>query len=161
MFTSPVRAANFCNPDVLLTDSDNTLLQTLTRLAEEYDFKLTFPVSLDRPVRVRKSMKLNRLIKTLTKDLNTVLKHKIAEGCAVPVLTQIIILPVGTDTAFANTGQTVSNTSEDYITIENMELYVTDVLNGKQTAEPGRMTPEQQAEFNYMMETLRAQKQSE
>lgn len=158
---SPVKAANLCNPDVLLADSDNMLSQTLTRLAEEYEFKLTFPMSLDRPVKVRKSMKLNKLIKTLTVDMNTVLKTKTIEGCAVPVLTQIIVLPVGKENEFVSVEQPEPNVGEEYIYIENMEQYATNVLNGKQNAEPGRMTPEQREEFNYVMEILKAQQESD
>lgn len=137
------------------------LLQTLTRLAEQYEFKLTFPLALDRPVGARKTMKLNRLIKILTTDLNTVLKHKTVEGCATPVLTQIIVLPVGKESALATIEPAAANSAEDYLYIDNMEEYVTNVIDGKQAAEPGRMTPEQREEFNYMMETLQAQRQAQ
>ena len=153
----PVRAASSCNPVVTPTSSDTTLIRTLTRLAKEYDFKLSLPVSLDRPVQLKKSMKLDRLVKYLTSNLNTVLKHKKIDSCATPVLTQIIILPVGKETDYVSIAQPASDQTEDYVYIENMELYVTNVLSGKQNADLGRMTPEQREEFKFIHETLEVQ----
>lgn len=153
----PAQAASFCNPVVVPVRSDTTLLRTLTRLAAEYDFNLSLPASLDRPVQFKKSMNLNKLVKKLTSNLNTVLKHRKIDSCATAVLTHIIVLPVGKETDYVSFAQPVSNQTEDYVYIENMELYVTNVLNGKQNADLGRMTPEQQAEFNFVRETLQAQ----
>lgn len=154
----PAQAASSCNPVVAPAGSDTTLARTLTRLAEEYDFKLTLPASLDRPVQFKKSMNLNKLVKKLTSNLNTVLKHKKVESCAKPVLTHIIVLPVGKETDYVSIAQPASNQTEDYVYIENMELYVTNVLSGKQNADLGRMTPEQREEFNFVRKTLQAQR---
>lgn len=154
----PAQAASSCNPVVAPAGSDTTLARTLTRLAEEYDFKLTLPASLDRPVQFKKSMNLNKLVKNLTSNLNTVLKHKKVDSCAKPVLTHIIVLPVGKETDYVSIAQPASNQTEDYVYIENMELYVTNVLSGKQNADLGRMTPEQREEFNFVRKTLQAQR---
>ena len=153
----PVQAASSCNPVVTPAVSDTTLVRTLTRVAKEYSFKLSLPVSLDRPVQFKKSMNLDRLVKYLTSNLNTVLKHKKVDICATPVLTHIIVLPVGKETEYVNIAQPAPDQSEDYIYIENMELYVTNVLKGKQNAEVGRMTPEQREEFHLTHQVLSAQ----
>ena len=155
--STPAQAENSCNPVVEPASSDTTLVQTLTRLAEEYDFKLTLPLSLDRPVQIKKSMKLNQLVKYLTSNLNTVLKHRKTDSCATPVLTHIIVLPVSRETDYVSIAQPASNLNEDYIYIEDMESYVANVLSGKQNAELDRMTPEQQQEFDLVRQMQEAQ----
>jgi len=153
----PAQASSLCNPVVEPASSDTTLVRTLTRLAEEYDFKLSLPTSLDRPVQINKSMSLNKLVKYLTSDLNTVLKSKKINGCSTSILTHIIVLPVGKETDYVSVTQPAADQTDDYIYIENMDLYVSNVLSGKQKADLARMTPEQREEFNIVRETLRAQ----
>ena len=121
LFTSGIRvqAAEFCNPVVTPVSSDTTLVRTLTRVAGKFDFKLSLPLSLDRPVQLKKSMNLDRLVKFLTQDMNTVLKHKKVDTCATPVLTHLIILPVGKETEYASFTQPAQDQSEDLIYIDN------------------------------------------
>ena len=158
-----VEAGDFCNPDVIPASSDTTLERTLTRIAEKYDFKLSFPASLDRPVRLKKSMKLDQLVKFLTLDMNTVLKHKKMSNCATAVLTHLIVLPTGNQDGYASITQATQDTpstedqSEDYIYIDNMEVYVNEVLRGTQIADVAHMTPEQREEFNAAYNTLSSQ----
>ena len=158
-----VEAGGACNPVVIPVSSDTTLVRTLTRLAEKYDFKLSLPVLLDRPVQLKKNMKLDQLVKFLTRDMNSVLKHKKVNTCATPVLTHLIVLPVGKQAEFVSIAQPIQDApptevqSDDYIYIDNMELYVTEVLKGKQIADVRRMTPEQREEFDIVHEALSAQ----
>ena len=154
VIASPGQAAIFCNPVVDPVASDTTLVRTLSRIAEEYEFKLSLPESLDHPVRFNKSMTLERLVKHLTKDMNTVLKHKIVDDCATPVLTHLIVLPVGKETEYVGNQQSAQEQPVDYIYIDNMESYVTSVLEGKQKADLGRMTPEQREEFKIVRDAL-------
>jgi len=154
VIASPGQAAIFCNPVVDPVASDTTLVRTLSRIAEEYEFKLSLPESLDHPVRFNKSMTLERLVKHLTKDMNTVLKHKIVDDCATPVLTHLIVLPVGKETEYVGNQQSAQEQPVDYIYIDNMESYVTSVLEGKQKADLGRMTPEQREEFRIVRDAL-------
>jgi len=154
VIASPGQAAIFCNPVVDPVASDTTLLRTLSRIAEEYEFKLSLPESLDQPVRFKKSMTLDRLVKHLTTDMNTVLKHKKVDGCASPVLTHLIVLPVGKESEQVGNQQSAQEQPVDYIYIDNMESYVANVMNGKQKADLGRMTPEQREEFRIVRDAL-------
>lgn len=113
--TSPGRAATLCNPVVDPVNSDTTLVRALSRIAEEYEFKLTLPESLDRSIRFNKSMTLERLVKHLTRDMNTVLKHKKVAGCATPVLTHLIVLPVGKESGFSS-DQPTAQEQQDTLT---------------------------------------------
>jgi hypothetical protein len=151
---SPGQAATFCNPVVDPTNSDTTLIRALSRIAEEYEFKLTVPESLDRPISFNNSMTLERLVKHLTKNMNTVLKHKKIDGCATPVLTHLIVLPVGKEGGSDGDPPSMQEQTVDYIYIDNMEEYVTNVLAGKQQADLERMTPEQREEFRIVRDTL-------
>jgi len=152
--TSPGQAATFCNPVVDPVASDTTLVRTLSRIAEEYEFKLSLPKSLDHPISFRQSLTLERLVKHLTKDMNTVLKHKKVGGCATPILTHLIVLPVGKEAGYVGNQQPAQDQMVDYIYIDNMESYVTSVLEGKQKADLGRMTPEQREEFKIVRDSL-------
>ena len=148
VIASPGRADIFCNPVVDPLASDTTLVRTLSRIAEEYEFKLSLPESLDQPVTFRKSMPLEKLVKHLTRNLNTVLKHKNVTGCASPVLTHLIVLPVGKETQHVSSQQVTEEQAIDYIYIDDMESYVANVLNGSQQLDLRRLTPEQREEYN-------------
>jgi hypothetical protein len=154
VMTSPGQAAVACNPVVEPLSSDTTLISTLSRVATEYDFKLTLPESLDRPIRFDRSMALERLIKRLTRGMNTVLKHRKVEGCATPVLTHLIVLPIGKQTELSVNQPPEEEQTVDYIYIDNMESYVADVLEGRQQADLRRMTPEQREEFKIAREAM-------
>ena len=154
VIASPGQAENFCNPVVEPLASDTTLVRTLSRIAKEYEFKLSLPESLDHPVRFKKSMTLERLVKHLTRDMNTVFKHKKVDGCASPVITHLSVLPAGKETGNVSNQQSAQEQPVDYIYIDNMESYVTNVLEGKQKAELGRMTPEQREEYKIVRDAL-------
>jgi hypothetical protein len=150
----PVQAESSCNPVVDPVATDNSLVRTLSRIADEYEFELSIPESLDHPVRFKKSMTLERLVKHLTRDLNTVLKHKKVDDCASPVLTHLIVLPVGKEAGPVHNQQSAQEPQVDYIYIDDMESYVANVLNGSQEADLGRMTPEQREEFRIIRDAL-------
>jgi hypothetical protein len=152
--TAPGQAATFCNPVVDPSTSDTTLIRALSRIAEEYEFKLTVPESLDRPISFNNSMTLERLVKHLTKNMSTVLKHRKVDGCATPVLTHLIVLPVGKEAGVGSNSSSMQEQTVDYIYIDDMELYVTNVLQGKQQADLEHMTPEQREEFRIVRDTL-------
>lgn len=154
VIASPGRAEVLCNPVVDPVASDTSLLRTLSRIAEEYEFKLSFPESLDHPIVFKKSMTLERLVKHLTRDMSTVMQHKKVDDCAKPVLTHLIVLPVGKDTEYVSNQQPAQEQPVDYIYIDNMESYVTRVLEGKQRPDLERMTPEQQEEFKIVRDAL-------
>jgi hypothetical protein len=149
-----VQAESSCNPVVDPVATDNSLVRTLSRIAEEYEFELSIPESLDHPVRFKKSMTLERLVKHLTRDLNTVLKHKKVDDCASPVLTHLIVLPVGKEAGPVHNQQSAQEPQVDYIYIDDMESYVANVLNGSQEADLRRMTPEQREEFRIIRDAL-------
>jgi hypothetical protein len=153
----PGQAATLCNPVVEPVSSDITLIQTLSRIADEYEFKMTIPESLDQPIRFEQSMTLERLVRHLTRNMNTVLKHTRMDGCATPVLTHLIVLPVGTETGFIEDQPPAQEQIDEYIYIDDMELYVKNVLEGKQQAELERMTPEQREEFRIVKDALTAE----
>jgi hypothetical protein len=161
IIASPGRAEIFCNPVVDPLASDTTLVRTLSRIAEEYKFKLSLPESLDHPVGFKKSMTLERLVKHLTRNMNTVLKHKTVAGCASPILTHLIVLPVGQETEHVSSQQLTEEQTLDYIYIDDMESYVTNVLNGSQQVDLRRMTPEQREEFRIVREALTLQADEE
>lgn len=152
-----VESEEACNPLITPESSDTTLQSTLSRLANQYDFKLSLPLSLDRPVKLRKSMNLDQLVKYLTRDMNTVLKHKKVKNCAKPVLTHLIVLPVGKEAEYVSVAQSASADPEDFIYIDDMELYVGNVLSGSQKADVRRMTPEQREDFERVHTRMRQQ----
>jgi len=146
----PVQSEEACNPLITPENSDTTLQNTLSRLADQYNFKLSLPESIDHPVTLRKSRHLDQLVKYLTRDMNTVLKHKKVKDCAKPVLTHLIVLPVGKEGNNATIAQTANVEPEDFIYIDDMELYVGNVLNGSQKADIRRMTPEQREDYEVV-----------
>jgi hypothetical protein len=157
----PAQAADFCNPDVDPDASDTTLIQTLSRIAEKYEFILSIPVSLDRPIRFNKTMPLDRLIKRLTADLNTVLMHSDVNNCASPVLVKLIILPNGQESGSVTVSSASDESVVDYIYIDDMESYVASVMEGNLQPDLERMTPEQRAEYEILLELKIIQKETE
>ena len=69
-------------------------------------------------------------------------------------MTHIIVLPVGKDTEHVSNLQSAQQQTVDYIYIDNMESYVTNVLNGNQRVDLRRMTPEQREEYRIVREAL-------
>ena len=158
---SPGRAENSCNPVVDPVASDTSLARTLSRVAEEYEFQLTLPESLDQPISFKKSMTLERLVKHLTRGMNTVLKHKNVAGCATPVLTHLIVLPVGKESGIVGTQPPAQEQPVEYIYIDDMESYVRSVLEGKQQPRIERMTPEQREEYKMVRDALTSKLEEE
>ena len=133
----------------------------MSRIAEEYEFQLTLPESLDQPISFKKSMTLERLVKHLTRGMNTVLKHKNVAGCATPVLTHLIVLPVGKESGIVGTQQSAQEQPVEYIYIDDMESYVRSVLEGKQQPRIERMTPEQREEYKMVRDALTSKLEEE
>lgn len=158
---SPGRADVACNPVIDPISSDTTLGRTLSRLAAEYEFNLSLPEAMDRPIQFNKSMTLERLVKRLTVGMSTILKHKKVDGCATPVLTHLTVLPVGQQSDYRIDQQDEQVQMEDYIYIDNMEAFVADVLEGRKSVDPARLTPEQREEFKMVRDALTAQQAAE
>ncbi|MFT5502834.1 MAG: hypothetical protein ACI8XC_000539 [Gammaproteobacteria bacterium] len=155
----PVAAEDFCDPLITIGPADSSLKVLLTRLAKQHDFQLLFPDSLDRPLKVKKAMSLNRMIKKLTIDMNTVLKHKVIQNCEAPRLSFLLALPESKESYDSISLIQGQSGQEDYIYIENMGLYVSQVLDGSQVAEIDRMTPEQLTEYEQLFESLQVQRE--
>lgn len=158
---SPGRAEVSCNPVIDPISTDTTLKRTLSRLAADYGFILSLPEAMDRPIQFDKSMTLERLVKRLTADTSTVLRHKKVDGCATPVLTHLIVLPVGKQSNDRVEQQPEQAQMEDYIYIENMESFVADVLGGRKSVDLARLTPEQREEYRMVRDALTAQQAAE
>jgi hypothetical protein len=144
-----------CNPVVEPTQRNVTTGSLLADLAEEYNFMLSFPKSLDQPVQVGEKMTLDQLVNMLTKGMNTVLRHEKIEGCSSLKLSEITVMPVGKETEFINVEQKPTGQPLEYLYIENMEQYVTEVLMRERKANVKKMTPEQAVEFKQVKKRLR------
>ena len=162
LLRAPSALANdACNPVILPLETETTVSKILSELAEKYNFSLSFPRSLDKPVRVDESMGMKQLIKWLTRDMNTVLRHKNVVGCIEPKLTELTVMPVGDETEFIRVAEKTVPQPEEYIYIDNMEHYVTEVLMNGRKAEACKMTPEQKSEFKSVKKRLRSELKSE
>ena len=148
----PAQAQSACNPVIDPVDSDTTLIRLLSRLAEENEFSLSIPDALDRPVRISKSMPLDRLIKQLTAEMNTVMIRNVIDGCSAAALVKLIILPNNEDGDSVSSEPGYEEATVEYIYIEDMYSYVTSVLEGKEQPDLERMTPEQRVEFETQRE---------
>ncbi|MFT5218237.1 MAG: hypothetical protein ACI9LO_001110 [Planctomycetota bacterium] len=157
----PAYAASACNPVIDPVDSDNTLIRILSRLADENEFSLSIPTALDRPVRLSKSMPLDRLIKQLTTEMNTVMIRNVVDGCAAAVLVKLIILPHNQDGESVSFEPVSEEATVEYIYIADMEAYVTSVVEGKEQPDLERMTPEQRVEFEAQREARMSQIEQE
>ena len=155
------RSADLCNPVVEPEKRETTTAQLLTKLAKKYNFSLSFPKNLDRPILVDDSMKLNRSVKTLTKGMNTVLRHDKVEGCLDLRLSELTVMPVGEETEFINVEQKSRPQPSEYIYIDNMEQYVTEVLMRERKAQVREMTPQQAAEFKSVKKRLKKELKDE
>jgi hypothetical protein len=160
-FALPVQAAEVCNPVVEPDASDTTLIRLLSRLAEKYEFTLSIPESLDRPVRINKRLPLDRLIKRLTVNMNTVVRHTDVDDCASPVLVELVFLRNGLETNSVAASPGSDQATVDYVYIDDMDSYVTGVIEGKAQPDLERMTPEQRVEYEIQYESKIAQKGAE
>jgi hypothetical protein len=158
---SPGQAEVACNPVVEPTSSDTTLKRTLSRLATEYQFTLSLPEAMDRPIQFDKSMTLERLVKRLTTNTSTVLRHRKVDGCATPALTHLIVLPVGKQGDYRVDQQPEQAPIEGYLYIDDMESFVADVMEGRESVDLDRLTPEQREEFRIVQEAVTARQAEE
>ena len=155
------RSTELCNPVVEPVKTETTIALLLTDLAEKYNFSLSFPKNLDQPVQVDTSMRLDRLIKMLTTGMNTVLRHEKVEGCSSLRLSELTVIPVGEETELINVEQKSKVPPLEYIYIENMEQYVTEVLMRERKANVKKMTPEQVVEFKSVKKRLKKELKDE
>ncbi len=156
-----VWSADICNPTVKLIKTESSIAQLLTSLAEKYNFELSFPKNLDKPIAVNEDMALDKLIKMLTSEMNTVLRHEKVEGCSSLRLVELSVIPTGDKSEFITIQQNVRKQPTAYIYIDDMEKYVTEVLLKQRKAKQGKMTPQQFAEFKLMRKKLKKELKSE
>jgi len=168
-----------CDPVVHLGEQAATLQKVLTLLAEQYHFDLTFPVDADRPVESVDSMTLSQSLKYLTADVNVVLQHEKVEGCVKARLIAMEVLPVGEDTEYvyvkpaaeesgsvqtsshpASLEKTPEKQEPEPVDIDNMELYVEEVLLKTRVRDRG-LTREQRIAFIEAQDRIRARLEAE
>ena len=159
--TATVHAKNQCNPTIQPTAKTSVVSQQLIALAEEYNFSLTFPKGLDDKVIIEDSMKLDQLIKLLTSDMNTILRHEKLEGCSEPRLVELEIIPVGEETEFVSFRPATKPHTQEYIYIDDMDQYATEVLMRERKANVKAMTPEQRVEFKTVKNRLKTELKDE
>ena len=101
-FSSSVMAdeAIDCDPVVSMDQQNNTLQKTLTVLAKKYQFELSFPLDADKSVESVDGMRLSQALKYISTDVNTVLQHEKLEGCELPRLVAMEVLPVGEESEY-------------------------------------------------------------
>lgn len=168
-----VQAGTVCDPVVDNVQVNSTVSQTLSSLAEKYNFSLTFPKDIDRQADVGEMMRLSQLVKFLTWDMNTVLRHEKVDGCVSPILTELIVLSVGEDTEYVIVEkkpvlipQQVMLPAKkpgpaELFDIDDMEQYVTQVLMRERKSNVKNMTAEQKKEFKEMKQLLRVELRDE
>ncbi len=142
-----VNAQEACNPAVQVVLKQKMLSEALVTLAKKNGFMLSFPKALDRKTSINESMPLDKMIKYLTHDFNTLLTHGVSKNCAGKKLTELIIIPSGEDAELI-TVQATQKPPIEYRVIDDMDAYVNDVMENGRKAGRRLMTPEQKAEFN-------------
>ncbi len=152
---------DLCNPVIVPLRNETSIAQLLSGLAQDYNFNLSFPKNLDRPIQVNESMELDRLIKMLTKGMSTVLCHEKIDGCHNMRLTELAVMPVGNKAEFINIERESIAPPKEYVYIDDMEQYVTEVLMQKRKANLDNMTPEQATEFKLLRKKLREELKDE
>lgn len=163
VFAEVVQADALCQPTVKPAAEGMTLVKFLKELSLTYDFQLSVPENFDRPVNVPQSMELEALIKMLTTGMSTIIMHSDLAGCPKPRITSLSIISAGEDTEFLSEGFPVDTLTKipepeppesEPLVIEDMELYVTEVLLKKRKALKKRMSQEQLSEFNIIKKRL-------
>ena len=146
-------AENTCNPDVYMSDKQTTLSEALVYLAQKNGFKLSFPKSLDRKIDINESMPLDKMVKYLTNDLNTMLSYSESKTCGGKQIAELIILPVGEETEFltvrAKTRQekSLAKKQGERIYIDDMDAYYSARVAAGLKPEKFLMTDEQVVEL--------------
>jgi hypothetical protein len=147
-------APSSCNPVVRLAVEQASLQRTLTDLSTDYGFSLVFPAGMEQPVSLQAELPLEQLLKTLTTGLSTSFIHGADAGCGGSRLTRLVVYPFGEQgqPAPGSGAATAGKIEEperdpDYIYVEDMELYVEEVLLRKRRPELQRLTPEQRADY--------------
>ena len=146
---SEVYAGNTCNPEVRINEKQATLSQALVSLAEQNSFHLSFPSSLDRKIAVNEVMQLDKMIKYLTHDLNTLLNYEASEICDEKKLIELVVMPTGKETEFITVRprpvheKRLAKKQGEGIYIEDMDAYVRDMMATNRKPEKYLMTREQ------------------
>ena len=153
LLCSSVQAEEACNPQVSIGIEQKTLSQALVYLADSNEFSLSFPKALDQELEMADTMLLNAMVRYLTRDLNTMLSYSDKSVCEGKKLRELIVLPTGEDTEFVTVKGHSATVAEkqpkqDYLRIDDMNEYVTEVMENGKKANRNMMTPEQRAEFN-------------
>ena len=158
-----------CNPVVKFGAQTKTLQQTLSLLAKQHNFELSFSMDADKPVESIDGMRLSQALKYLTADVNTVFQHKKIEGCARARIVSVEVLPVGEQgeiihmksKSVADIGPLVQTQAKvEPVHIDNMELYIEDVLLKKRKREKN-LSREQRKEFMKMSRQVRVRLEAE
>ena len=161
-FATPVMAVD-CDPVVSLNQQTGTLQKTLSVLAKRYQFELNFPMNADQSVDSVDGMRLSQALKYLTSDVNTVLQHEKVEGCTLPRLVSMEVLPVGEEGEYVHVTPNEAASAaveEEPVYIENMERYAEEVLL-KQRKRDVNLTPEQKQEFRKIKKEVQQRLEAE
>ena len=152
-----------CDPVVKLGVQTNTLQKTLSLLAKQYNFELSFPVGADKSVESVDGMRLSQALKYLTSDVNTVYQHKKVAGCTKAKLVSIEVLPVGEQGKIIHvkskpvaeiSPQAQTQAKVEPVYIDDMDQYIEDVLLRKRKREKN-LSLEQKKEFIKMRRQVR------
>lgn len=143
-----------CNPVVVLDAGSTTLQKALTQLANQHNFKLVFPVSVDKNIESPGEMSLSKMLHYLTADLNAIVQTGDFAGCETKRVTGIEILPVGEKTEYVYVEQQPdvvlpkkNSSNKEYIIIDDMNVYAEEVLLKKRKAMRKKMSAEQKESF--------------
>ncbi len=156
-----------CDPIVDLDTASMSLQKTLSLLAKQHQFELSFPVNADQSVESVEGMRLSQALKYLTSDVNTVLRHEKSAGCEMARLVSMEVLPVGEQGEYVHVKpqiqakpQVQAKSKVEPVYIDNMELYVEEVLL-KQRKRDKNLSPEQRKEFRLVRNQVRQRLEDE
>ena len=156
-----------CDPVVKLGGQTNTLQKTLSLLAKQHNFELSFSVDADKSVESVDGMRLSQALKYLTTGVNTVFQHKKVVGCSKAKLVSIEVLPVGEQGKIIHvkskpvaevSPQTQAKVESVYI--DDMDQYIEDVLLRKRKRERN-LSLEQRKEFAKKRRQVRQRLEAE
>jgi hypothetical protein len=156
-----------CNPVVHLSVEKASLAKTLAGLAQAHDFTLVFPDSVDRPITLDAELPLDRMLKRLTNGISTSYLYADRPACDGNQIMKLVVYPVGEEgKALRTAGGRNGNpnrpvTSQDYIYVDDMDQYVTEVLTHKRHAELVRLTPEQRLQYREARKRLKKELEPE
>lgn len=156
-----------CNPPVRLDVEDVALSTLLDELAQEHDFSLVFPESMDRHVTVHEELALDALLERLTAGISTSYMYADEADCDGLRIVKLVIYPIGEKgEVIRGSGGTVGTAriprkDRDYIYVEDMDGYVRDVMLKKHGPELNRLTPEQRVEYRMSKQRLKKERKAQ